>query len=82
MEIIKYAGKHCVKCKVLDRIFPLVELPCEVQVKYVEDEGEDKFQALGITNLPTLSISNNGEEVKLSGAITPQMIKEAIEKVS
>lgn len=82
MEIIKYAGKHCVKCKILDRIFPLVELPCDVQVKYVEDEGEDKFQSMGITNLPTLEIKNATDSIKLSGTMTPQMIKDAIEKLS
>ena len=82
MEIIKYAGKNCVKCKVLDRVFDRVTLPCELQTVYVEDVGEDKFQALGVTNLPTVVFKNNGKEERLTGALTPKLIQEAIEKVS
>lgn len=82
MEIIKYAGKHCVKCKVLDRVFDKINLPCELQTIYVEDVGEDKFQALGITNLPTIVIKNDTDEIKLTGALTPKMIQDAIEKLS
>lgn len=82
MEVIKYAGKHCIKCKVVDRIFDKVTLPCELQTVYVEDAGEDKFQALGITNLPTIVVKNDTDEVKLTGALTPKMIQDAIEKLS
>lgn len=82
MEIIKYAGKHCVKCKSMDRVFDKVELPCDIQTIYVEDAGEDKFQALGVTNLPTVVFKNEDKEERLSGIFSPKQIKEAIEKIS
>jgi len=82
MEIIKYAGKSCVKCKTLERIFSMVDLPCEVQTIYVEDVGEPAFVAAGVNMMPTVIIKNGEEKIKLEGMITPKQLQEAIEKVN
>lgn len=82
MEIKKYAGKTCVKCKALDRIFKMVTLPCEIETIYVEDVGEPKFVELGISTMPTVILSNGGEEIRLEGMITPKQLQEAIDKLN
>ena len=81
MEIIKYASKSCVKCKALDRVFKLVDLPCEVQTKYVEDEGELAFVKLDIGTMPTVIISNDYKQERLIGLFSPKQLEEAIQKV-
>lgn len=81
MEIIKFAGKSCVKCKMLDRIFKQVELPCEINTRYVEDESNEKFMQEGIDSLPTLVFKNATNTIKLSGTITPKQINEAIQQL-
>lgn len=81
MEIIKYAGKTCVKCKAIERVFSMVDLPCEIQTVYVEDVGEPAFVAAGINMMPTVIVKNNDEKVKLEGMFTPKQLKDAIEKV-
>lgn len=80
MQITKYASKNCVKCKVLDRMLNTLKL--DVDTQYVEDAGEETFKKAGVVSLPTLLVSNGDKQVKLSNAMTPQMIKEAIAKVS
>ena len=80
MEIIKYAGKSCVKCMLLDKLLNTMKL--DVVSKYVEDEGEDVFVSQGITNLPSLVIMNNEKKVVLSNIITQAMIENAIKEVS
>jgi hypothetical protein len=81
MEIIKFAGKNCVKCRVLDQVFNHVTLPCDVNVRYVEDESTEQFYLEGVTSLPTLMFKNATDTIKLEGTITPKQIKEAIEKM-
>ena len=81
MEIIKFAGRNCVKCRVLDQVFNHVNLPCEVAVRYVEDESTEQFYLEGVTSLPTLMFKNATDTIKLEGTITPKQIKEAIEKM-
>ncbi len=83
MEIIKYAGHDCVKCKVLDKVFRYVELPCEIQTLYVEDEGQERFVRDGVQSLPTLVFKEEGKDsIYLTGAILPKMITDAIETLS
>lgn len=81
MEIIKFGGRNCVKCKMLDKVFAKVELPCEVKTRYVEDESHEQFIQEGIDCLPTLLFKNDKETIKLTGAITPKQITEAINKL-
>ena len=81
MEIIKFAGRNCVKCRVLDQVFNHVNLPCEVAVRYVEDESTEKFFEEGVTSLPTLMFKNATNVIKLEGAITPKQINEALAKI-
>jgi hypothetical protein len=81
MEIIKFAGRNCVKCRVLDQVFNHVDLPCEVAVRYVEDESTEKFFEEGVTSLPTLMFKNATDVIKLEGAITPKQINEALAKI-
>ena len=82
MQIIKYAGKSCVKCKILDKVFSYIkDLPCEVETVYVEDVGEHEFVTKGIDMLPTLAVINGDSEIRLTGAITPAKVQQAIEKV-
>lgn len=81
MEITKFAGRNCVKCKVLDQVFRHVTLPCEMKVRYVEDESTEKFFEEGVTSLPTLVFKNSTDTIKLEGTITPKQINEAIEKM-
>jgi predicted DsbA family dithiol-disulfide isomerase len=80
MEITKFAGKTCVKCRVLDNILKQVDLPCEVNTVYMEDE-EEQFEKNGVVTVPTLLIKNGDKEVKLEGMSVPDMIKDAISKV-
>ena len=82
MKIIKYAGKSCVKCKALDRILEQVDLPCAVDVRYVEDFGQDSPEFSEITTMPTLKfIGDNNNSVTLTGMQSPNAIKEAILQV-
>lgn len=82
MKITKFAGRSCVKCKVLDQVFKYVTLPCEVQTRYVEDESNEAFVTEGVMSLPTLVLENNNEKITLTGAITPKMITDAVTKLS
>lgn len=81
MKITKYAGKSCVKCRIVDQVFKLVTLPCEVETIYVEDEGNEAFMSKGIESLPTIVFENENDKIMLTGTITPKMINEAIEKL-
>jgi hypothetical protein len=81
MEITKFAGKSCVKCKMLDRVFSKVTLPCEIKTRYVEDESNEQFIQEGVDSLPTLVFKNATNTIKLSGTITPKQINEAIDKL-
>lgn len=81
MEIIKYAGKDCVKCKMLEQVFKRVTLPCEVQTRYVEDESTETFFKEGVDSLPTVVVKNATDSIKLSGIISPKQINEAIERL-
>jgi len=81
MEITKFAGKSCIKCKMLDRIFKQVELPCEIKTRYVEDESNEQFLQEGVDSLPTLVFKNSTDTIRLSGTITPKQIKEVIEQL-
>lgn len=80
MEIIKFAGQGCIKCKVLDNILRQVDLPCELETVYME-EDKDMFEKNGVVSVPTLLIKNGQKEVTLKNAITPNMIKEALREV-
>ena len=44
MEIINYTGKEYTKCKMQNQIFSQIEFPCEVQTKYIEDEGIEEYE--------------------------------------
>ena len=81
MQIIKYASKNCVKCKVLDRILSQIKLPCEVQTIYAEDNAEE-LQKLNIELLPTLRIINQDKEDYLEGIISPKQIIDSISRLS
>ena len=80
MEIINYTGKEYTKCKMQNQIFSQIEFPCEVQTKYIEDEGIEEFVQHGIMNIPTLVIKGK-QTIKLTGNISPAEVKEALEKV-
>ena len=64
MEITKFAGKSCIKCKMLDRIFKQVELPCEIKTRYVEDESNEQFLQEGVDSLPTLVFKNSTDTIR------------------
>lgn len=81
MKIIKYSGKNCVRCKLLDKILKHMDLEKICDTIYMEDEGEQSFIDKGIMTLPTIIIKNNDKEITLSGQILPQDITDAIKNL-
>ena len=77
MKITKYAGKNCVKCKLLDKILNHLKIQ-DIETIYMEDIGEDKLMEIGIMSLPTLIIEKNDHKHILSGTILPQDITDII----
>lgn len=73
MKITKYAGKNCVKCKLLDKILNHLKIQ-NVETIYIEDVGEDVLTKMGIMSLPVLIIEKDEEKHILSGTILPQDI--------
>lgn len=73
MKITKYAGKNCVKCKLLDKILNHLKIQ-DVETIYIEDVGEDVLTKMGIMSLPVLIIEKDEEKHILSGTILPQDI--------
>ena len=80
MNITKYASKTCVKCKVLDNILKQAGVT-DYNVLFSEDNKE-LFEEKNITTMPTLIFENNNKTDVLEGIVSPNMIKEAIEKVN
>lgn len=81
MEIIKYTSKRSVKTLLLDQALDMVELPCSVETKFVEDVGERFLIGKGIYSIPALYIKGCDKKKILSGNVTPKMIQDAIEAV-
>lgn len=77
MKITKYAGKNCVKCKLLDKILNHLKVQ-DVETIYIEDVGEDVLTEMGIMSLPVLIIEKDGQKHTLSGTILPQDIIDII----
>ena len=77
MKITKYAGKNCVKCKLLDKILNHLKLS-DIETIFMEDIGEDKLMEMGVMSLPTLIIEKNDNKHILSGTILPQDITDII----
>lgn len=81
MKITKFAGRSCVKCKVLDKVLSLVTLPCEVETRYVEDESNEAFVTEGVMSLPTLVLEEGDKKIILQTTITPKMIEDALNQL-
>lgn len=81
MKIVKYSGKNCVRCKLLDKILKHMNLEDVCETIYMEDEGEQCFIDKGIMTLPTIIISKNNKDITLSGQILPQDITDAIKEL-
>lgn len=77
MKITKYAGKNCVKCKLLDKILNHLKIQ-DIETIYMEDIGEDKMIEMGVMSLPTLIIEKDGKKHILSGTILPQDITDIL----
>ena len=77
MKITKYAGKNCVKCKLLDKILNHLKIQ-DVETIYIEDVGEDVLTKMGIMSLPVLIIEKDEKKHILSGTILPQDITDII----
>lgn len=77
MKITKYAGKNCVKCKLLDKILNHLKIQ-DVETIYIEDVGEDVLTKMGIMSLPVLIIEKDEKKHILSGTILPQDIIDII----
>lgn len=77
MKITKYAGKNCVKCKLLDKILNHLKIQ-DVETIYIEDVGEDVLTKMGIMSLPVLIIEKDEKKHILSGTILPQDITDIL----
>lgn len=80
MQITLFTG-DCTKCKMLDMDLAKMELPCEIQRRFIEEEGPETFVQESVMCIPTMIFTNAESKIKLSGTITPTMVQKAIESL-
>lgn len=79
MKITKFASKSCVKCKVLDNILKQAGVK-DYTVLFSED-NEDEFKKNNVTTMPTLLFENEDKKEYLEGLVSPNQIKEVMNKI-
>jgi len=79
MKITKFASKSCVKCKVLDNILKQAGVK-DYTVLFSED-SEDEFKKNNVTTMPTLLFENEDKKEYLEGLVSPNQIKEVMNKI-